>query len=115
MTTPDLRKLRLLLPRLASDAPGEILAIVAAIRRTLAKEGLDLHDLAEMIGAPTPDPEPVRMVLACFEWPELLKPFEVDFLENAAHLGVVGWAGLSEKQAAWLRHLYQRTMLAKGA
>ena len=45
--SPDLgAKLGRLLPRLASDAPGEVVATVAAIRRTLDRAGLDLHDLA---------------------------------------------------------------------
>lgn len=39
-----------MLPRLASDHPGEVVATVAAIRRTLAAEGEDLHDLARSIG-----------------------------------------------------------------
>jgi predicted N-acetyltransferase YhbS len=74
MTQPDLikpniRKLRLLLPRLASDASGEVVATVAAIRRTLAARGMDLHDLAAMIGAPglrpTGPPNALRNALTC--------------------------------------------------
>jgi hypothetical protein len=118
---PDIRKLRLLLPRLASDASGEVVATVAAIRRTLAASGMDLHDLAAMIGAPASPPapllapEPVRMSRACIVRAGLWKPFELDFLANAARLGAAGWPGLSGKQAAWLRDLYQRAMLAKEA
>ena len=54
-----------LIPRLASNHDGEVIATVAAIRRTLDGAGLDLHDLAEcigMVGIPMPhivDP-PVR-------------------------------------------------------
>ena len=40
-----------LVPRLATDADGEVLATVRAIRDVLAAEGLDLHDLAAAIGS----------------------------------------------------------------
>jgi hypothetical protein len=39
-------KLGLLIPRLASDHDGEVVATARAIQRTLAAEKLDLHDLA---------------------------------------------------------------------
>ena len=53
--TPDTgARLGRLLPRLASDAPGEVVATVAAIRRTLDRAGLDLHDLAARLGELTP-------------------------------------------------------------
>jgi hypothetical protein len=35
---------------LGSDKGGEVLATVAAIRRTLERVGLDLHDLAKVLG-----------------------------------------------------------------
>jgi hypothetical protein len=44
--TPMLRKL---IPRLASDQPGEILATVAAIGRVLRARGCDWHDLADAL------------------------------------------------------------------
>jgi hypothetical protein len=118
---PEIRKLRLLLLRLASDASGEVVATVAAIRRTLAASGMDIHDLAAMIGAPASPPapslalEPVRMARASIARAGLWKPVELDFLANAARLGAAGWLGLSEKQATWLRYLYQRAMLGKEA
>src|SRR5690606_6738692 len=40
-------RLSKLIPRLASNHDGEVVATVAAIRRTLEADGLDLHDLAE--------------------------------------------------------------------
>lgn len=46
-----------LIPRLASNHEGEVIATVAAIRRTLDGAGHDLHDLAEcisMVDLPTP-------------------------------------------------------------
>jgi hypothetical protein len=58
------RRLRRLIPRLGRSHPGEVIATVDAIRRTLAAADLDLHDLArlatavpapEAIGSPAPD------------------------------------------------------------
>jgi hypothetical protein len=57
MIAPALPKLRRLIPRLATDADGEIIATVRAIRRVLAAEGLDLHDLADAIDARPPYPD----------------------------------------------------------
>lgn len=49
--TPMVRsRLQKLLPRLASNADGEVLATVRAIRSALQSDGLDLHDLAAAIG-----------------------------------------------------------------
>lgn len=50
--TPKLsERLSKLIPRLASDADGEVLATVRAIRATLQSDGLDLHDLVAAIDA----------------------------------------------------------------
>jgi hypothetical protein len=59
--TPKLSsRLSKLFPRLASDADGEIIATVRAIRAALQSDGLDLHDLAACIAggevAPTMRP-----------------------------------------------------------
>ena len=43
-------RLQKLLPRLASDSDGEVIATVRAIQGTLRAEGNDLHDLAASIG-----------------------------------------------------------------
>ena len=53
---PIAPKLARLIPRLGSDHDGEIVATVRAIRRTLAAERLDLHDLANALDV---KPEPV--------------------------------------------------------
>ncbi len=50
----DIRvRLGKLVPRLASDHPGEVAATVAAIGRTLAGAGLDWHDMVARIAKPT--------------------------------------------------------------
>lgn len=46
-----------LLPRLASDHDGEVVATVAALRRTLAADGDDLHVLAELVAETRTDDE----------------------------------------------------------
>jgi hypothetical protein len=43
-----------LIPRLGSTHDGEVIATVAAIRRTLGSAGLDLHDLARIVATNLP-------------------------------------------------------------
>src|SRR5262249_294609 len=50
-------KLGKLLRMLSSDKDGEVLAATAAIKRTLATEGLDIHSLADALGRPAPRAE----------------------------------------------------------
>ena len=45
-------KLAALIPRLASDSPGEVAATAAAITRQLSKAGADWHDLADKLTPP---------------------------------------------------------------
>ncbi len=52
---PILDRLSKLLPRLASDQPGEVVATVAAIGRTLAGAKLDWHDLTARLTGETFD------------------------------------------------------------
>ena len=121
--SPDLTgKLGRLLPRLASDAPGEVVATVAAIRRTLDRAGLDLHDLAaRLTEAPRPvqpeaqPPEPDARrdgadLLAMARWLRLhaldrMTPKQADFVATAARLLTAGRA-LTPKQAKWLHDLH---------
>jgi len=51
---PVADRLAKLIPRLASDHDGEVLATVGAIRRTLDGANLTLHDLAKVLTASTP-------------------------------------------------------------
>ena len=63
---PTLPKLEKLVPRLASDADGEVVATVRAIDRTLRGAGCDWHDLTEVLAplrpqaVPKARPEPQR-------------------------------------------------------
>lgn len=114
-------KLRLLIPRLASDAEGEVLATVAAIRRQLAAAGLDLHDLAVKL---TADHRPRRtsaqgvipaeLALECLRSGLPWRRHEAEFLGNMAALRA-GWSLLSPRQAKWLRDLHEAAALAGAA
>ncbi|NTI85643.1 hypothetical protein G6L87_01040 [Agrobacterium rhizogenes] len=47
-----IKRLRKLLPMLTSDQPGEVIATVAAILRTLNNTGASVHDLVAALGKP---------------------------------------------------------------
>jgi hypothetical protein len=57
MTPSAQDKLGKLLRMLSSDKDGEVLAATAAIKRTLANEGLDIHSLADALCRPAPRSE----------------------------------------------------------
>jgi hypothetical protein len=131
--TPDLgRKLALLIPRLASDQEGEVVATVQAIRRALARAELDLHDLAARLAAPDPEEEPAprrkpqprtkphhaapdddddvridHLIRARWLWNNCraeLTPKEASFVNSAIGILASGHS-LSAKQWAWLASL----------
>lgn len=105
-------KLQKLIPRLASDHDGEVVATVAAIRRTLEAAGLDLHDLtaALVIVEPTPPaqidgPEMLRQVI---ETPDFApSDWERSFLAGCMRR-VRQKGALTPKQAEVLREIYLR-------
>lgn len=112
--SPDISaRLGWLLPRLATDAPGEVVATVAAIRRTLDRAGLDLHDLAaRLTEAPRPvHPKPSAAdPLTMARWLtahalDRLTPRQADFAATAARLLMAG-RPLTPKQHTWLHDLY---------
>ena len=112
--SPDLgAKLGRLLPRLASDHPGEVVATVAALRRTLDRAGLDLHDLAARLTdppqraqreAPGGDLRAMAEALAA-DALDRLTPKQAAFIRTACRLLATG-RPLSVKQARWLRDLH---------
>lgn len=114
--SPITGKLGRLLPRLASDRDGEVLATVAAIRRTLTREGLDLHDLAARLVKAAPGPRPSARghegttASAAAAWllthaRHRLTDRQAEFVASAHRLLVTGRT-LSPKQSTWLRDLY---------
>jgi hypothetical protein len=114
--SPDLSaRLARLLPRLASDSDGEVLATVAGIRRTLDRHGLDLHDLARRLSGPVavaaaeaPPVDFLAMTDALRRYASArLRPHELNFINSVAGLRRAG-RPLSAKQADWLRDLYAK-------
>ena len=113
---PISNKLKALIPRLASDKPGEVAATAAAITRQLSKAGADWHDLADRLTAPEPATEDdapavfteyaeaVEWLLAsdCGD----LTAREIDFLESM--WGILRKWPPKPKQAAWIRDLVER-------
>jgi hypothetical protein len=69
----DALKIKKILPRLGSDAPGEVIATVEALRRALAADGLDFYDLAELLTFDS-EPEAVEIMPpeTAGDWTELL-------------------------------------------
>jgi hypothetical protein len=57
-----------LLRMLSSDKDGEVLAATAAIKRTLATEGLDIHSLADALCQPAPRAEAKAQRASNTDW-----------------------------------------------
>lgn len=124
--SPDIgSKLAKLIPRLASTHEGEVLATVEAIRRTLDRAELSLHDLAARLCAPEPvqpraqpkrqpKPEPAsdhdaEGLLEKAEWLRDhvgadLTEKQSTFIATAIRMLRAGQS-LSEKQRGWLHGL----------
>ena len=109
-----------LLTMLASPAPGEVMATVEALRRTLDRAGLDLHDLAARLTAPQPvpcrtrgaamQPTDTARLREMGQWLDRyaldrLTPNQRDFLTKARRLLALG-RGLTPKQADYLAGLH---------
>src|SRR5712691_4743470 len=104
-------RLRKLIPRLASSHSGEVLATVAAIRRTLESAGLDLHDLAAVLTtdsriADQPHDDWLTVARWCRDRRQTLNDRERQFVEQMAWW--CRWREPSEKQAAWLAAIAER-------
>ena len=108
-----------LIRRLASDQPGEVLASVAAMKRQLAKVGLDFNDLAEMLTVPavTHHPEPdargrgAQSYREAVDWLITIKPGaltekERDFVLNMSDRLRLG--SPTEKQAKWIVDIFEK-------
>lgn len=122
--SPDLgSKLAKLIPRLASTHDDEVLVAVAAIRRTLDRAEMDLHDLAARLCATEPvqqrarpnhQPEPspdqdAEGMLAKASWlrdhvQNDLTPKQAAFVATAIRMLRAGQS-LSDKQRGWLHGL----------
>lgn len=109
-------RLSKLIPRLASDHEGEVVATVAAIRRTLENGGLDLYALADAISNPPVvyHTEPARAekprshqmdARRCLQSGIAWKPHEAEFLRQMAS----SHRCPTEKQRDWLDGLLDRS------
>jgi hypothetical protein len=105
-----------LIALLASDRDGEVLGAVAAMRRTLASESLDLNDLARVITGTSnttgttnngQDLDPVEAARFCLDSSVPYDDREIAFLVNVARLIQHGHR-LTPKQARWLADLHLR-------
>jgi len=110
-------KLAALIPRLASDKDGEVVATARAIGRQLAKAGTDWHDLADRLtSAPeTPaeinEPRVFYDYLTAVEWILAtdcgeLSANDIRFAESMR--SILYRFPPRPKQAAWLRALVER-------
>ncbi len=105
-------KLAKLIPRLSSSHEGEVVATVAAIRRTLAAAGLDLHALAQAVGTPVPPAVQPRSWAEIAAWcrnhgQTSLSLKEFMFVSDLAHRLGRG-SQPTEKQTAWLMAIYAK-------
>jgi hypothetical protein len=112
MTPAASDKLAKLVRLLSSDKDGEVLAAAAAIRRTLAAEGSDIHALADALcRRPPPPPAPREddwhsMACECQAHSERLSEREQGFVDD-----MVEWTAFrepTEKQQAWLLSIYRK-------
>jgi hypothetical protein len=141
---PLVPKIAKLIPRLATNHDGEVVATVRAIERTLASAGLDLHDLAGALERepetrtvivyrerapnsyscrPPPqwrpsceEPESLREQArwCCEQDSELLNAHERNFVKDMFDLLTFGGSP-TVKQAAWLRHIHCKLRKGTGS
>lgn len=123
-------KLKKLIPRLASDSGGEVVATVEAIRRVLKTEGKDLHDLASVVGGEQPKREYRQQqetgsqwnqwqsentwhakAVFCQRYIDIFRSREAEFINDMVSKTLI-YPKPTEKQAAWLDALYQRAKVA---
>jgi hypothetical protein len=93
-----------LIPRLASNQDGEVVATVRAIERVLKSAGRDLHDLAACLAAPAADADWRQNVRFCFENADFLRKHESDFITNI----VRGPRKPTVRQLRWLQIIVDR-------
>jgi hypothetical protein len=95
-----------LIPRLASEHDGEVIATVRAIERTLKAAGRDWHDLANAIQPISTDWRSAARFCASHQ--HRLSAREVDFIVSIARQN----RELTEKQERWLRDIAARLRAA---
>jgi hypothetical protein len=101
---PQLGKM---IPRLASEYDGEVVATVRAIDRTLKAAGRDWHDLAAALDPPPVPSDWRSLARYCAGHQRQLSRRELDFIVNISRL-----PRLTEKQAKWLGDIASRLRAA---
>jgi hypothetical protein len=117
-----------MLPRLASDFDGEVVATVRAVERTLKSAGKDWHDLSAHITAPPieihlpsqrqekrrysskqPQPHDWRATARfCAALPDKMSARELDFIVSMAQ-----WTrNPTDRQLAWLTQIASRLRMS---
>ena len=102
-----------LIPRLASDHDGEVVATARAIDRTLKAAGADWHDVAaacERMRDERADGHETfwhHVAVWCRDCRARLSPQEFFFVRDMAARLVLGGQP-SERQANWLRSIYAK-------
>ena len=103
--TPIVAKLERLIPRLASNHDGEVLATARAIVRVLHAGERDLHDLAATIASlasATRDDEPATTVWRDKAERLLRRQADLTARETEFLRSILRFRRLSSKQRAWL-------------
>ena len=100
---PQLAKL---IPRLASNHDGEVVATARAIERVLKSGGFDWHDLAAVVCTSPPPPKSWRSLARfCADRWRLLSERELNFISV---LATYRDRAPSEKQMRWLNAIAAR-------
>ena len=119
MVIPIDNKIAALIPRLASDKDGEIVATARAIGRQLKKTGSDWHDLAarlttpEVMYPPAGNPGCVTNYREALDWIAandggLLSAKEARFVSDMRR-NLSRWGNPTPKQAGWIDSLLEKT------
>ncbi len=119
---------KLLLLALSSDQPGEVMAAITKLRSTLAKDGRDVHWLADSLTpsgsrpavapsyrpawAPTPSSAGLHwevMLDRCEKHLDRLRPREREFIDSLRHQsGMKDYWVPTDRQYGWLSSIYAK-------
>ena len=111
--TPIAGKIDPLIRRLASDQDGEVLACVAALKRQLAKVGLDFNDLAETLTADRPEPGASQVSNHSAALARIISTIlgQISEREQEFVLNMSEWVRTRDptpKQAQWIDNIFER-------
>jgi hypothetical protein len=99
-------KIAKLLPLLASDKDGEVVATARAIGRTLSAAGADWHDLVAVLRERPPAPEPefeLPFIVRCLHGHPSLNGWESKFIASIVGQQASGRPLTAKQRAAVMR------------